>query len=319
MNSRKKHSSYSTDSSETTENSSIENSSLSSEMMSSIEENEEDTTDNKNFWDFHIPFRGSLKNYKIGKQLAKGKFGDIKLVTFIKTNKTHIMKRLIKDKLTSKSGMAEQAKNEVELQYQMRRSPDCVQILDYITDADSIYIILEYCSGGNLYDKRELRPNHSFSDRQASIYIKQIANALKHCHERGVIHRDIKLENVLITESGSLKLADFGWATQLKNLKDRRTTICGTLDYFSPEMLNGETYQFTTDIWSLGVLTYELLIGDVPFPGESKDEVYKKIAEYNYTLPLSISRKAKDFIESCLQYPENRPSISKLLKHPWLQ
>jgi len=293
-----------------------------SSFSESDEVNENDINETKrkyDFWDFKkIPFRGSLKNYKLGKQIAKGKFGDIKLATFIKTSKVYVMKRLVKSKLISKTGMALQAKNEVELQYQLRKSPDIVQIVDFFTDVDAIYIVLEYCSGGNLFDKRELRPNHTFSDRQAAIYVYQIVRALAYCHERGVIHRDLKLENVLISVGGSLKLADFGWATQLKSLKDRRKTICGTLDYFSPEMLNSETYQFTTDIWSLGVLAYELLVGDVPFPGASKEEIYGKISEYDYTIPSTVSRKARDFIESCLQYPENRPSIGQLLKHPWL-
>jgi serine/threonine protein kinase len=179
-------------------------------------------------------------------------------------------------------------------------------------------MILEYCSGGNLFDKRKKRYETRFTEREAAYYIYQIAQALKHCHSHGIIHRDIKLENILITKDGYLKLADFGWSVRLKYPNDRRTTICGTLDYFSPEMVDSIPYQYSTDIWSLGVLTYELIVGDVPFISKIKEEIYKMISSHAYKLPDFISNKATDFIEKCLTKHSKRMTIDNVLKHKWL-
>jgi aurora kinase len=297
--------------------SSLEESSLEDSENLNFSSDEEHINDD--FWNFDVPFKGSkLKDYTIQENIAKGKFGDITLVT--KGGKKYVMKRLDKYILLSKKGMAKQAKNEVEIQYRLsKKSKYIVKLLDYFKDEDSIYMILEYCPGGNLFDKRQKRFETRFTESEASYYIYQIAMALKHCHDNGVIHRDIKLENILITSEGYLKLADFGWSAQLKSSNDRRTTICGTLDYFSPEMINSVPYKFSTDIWSLGVVAYELIVGDVPFLSKTKQGTYKMISDYAYKLPNFISNKGVSFIENCLTNHLDRMNINKVLSHKWIK
>ncbi|KAK9886173.1 hypothetical protein WA026_015684 [Henosepilachna vigintioctopunctata] len=106
-------------------------------------------------------------------------------------------------------------------------------------------------------------------------YTHQVADALDYCHQNDVIHRDIKPENLLLTINGDVKLADFGWSIHAP--KPRRTTMCGTLDYLPPEILNGKSYGHYVDLWCLGVLFHEFLVGSPPFKSSGTEETYEKI------------------------------------------
>jgi len=120
-----------------------------------------------------------------------------------------------------------------------------------------VYLILEYASKGELY--KELQKSKRFSERRSATYIASLARALMYCHQKHVIHRDIKPENLLIGIKGELKIADFGWSVHAPN--SRRQTLCGTLDYLPPEMVEGRDHDAAVDVWSLGVLAYEFLCG----------------------------------------------------------
>ena len=121
-----------------------------------------------------------------------------------------------------------------------------------------------------------------------------MADALKYCHTRNVIHRDIKPENLLLGLNGELKIADFGWSVHSPS--SRRETLCGTLDYLPPEMINGHTHDHTVDLWEVGVLTYECLVGEPPFLAQTYDETYNKIRKAKYKCPPYVSEGAKDLI-----------------------
>lgn len=125
-------------------------------------------------------------------------------------------------------------------------------------------------------------------------YIRQMIDALDFCHKRKIIHRDIKPENILIGFYGELKIADFGWSVHAPS--SRRQTMCGTLDYLSPEMVEQTTYDERVDHWCLGVLTYEFLTGNPPFLNEHPDKTYIKILRVEYTFPDYVGELARDFI-----------------------
>ena len=131
----------------------------------------------------------------------------------------------------------------------------------YFYDSKRIYLILEYSPGGELY-KKLTQPGH-FSEKVSAKYICDLALALDYCHQKHVIHRDIKPENLLVGAHGEIKIADFGWSVHAPT--SRRNTLCGTLDYLQPEMVEGQEHDEKVDIWSLGVLMYEFLIGCPPF------------------------------------------------------
>ena len=157
-----------------------------------------------------------------------------------------------------------------------------------------------------------------FNEDLARFYAVQVAVALGHLHDNKIIYRDLKPENLLITSRG-LKIADFGWSAHSPS--DRRKTFCGTLDYLPPEMVYGEEYGKSTDIWSVGVLAFELLTGNPPFFSNDQQETKALIAdcEKKLTLPAYLSDAAVDFIKGLLKNEGSlRPSLTSIEKHPWL-
>lgn len=129
---------------------------------------------------------------------------------------------------------------------------------------------------------------------RTATFIAQIADALNYCHSKKVIHRDIKAENLLIGSKGEIKIADFGWAVH--SPLSRRETICGTPDYLPPEMIANEAHDHSVDIWSVGVLCYECLVGKTPFEDVQIKETYRRIVQVRYSFPPHVSSGARDLI-----------------------
>lgn len=273
------------------------------------------------FWNFDVPSSHlDLSALKTIKTIIKTQYGDVSLVENRFDGSKFILKRLNKIKLLKKNGgsdnMHQQAKKEVEIHYQMSH-PNIVKLYDYFHTKTDAYMLLEYCEEGDLFDKRK-KAGGIFSDSKAAFYVYNIAKALKYCHSNSVVHRDIKLENVLL-KKGRPKLTDFGWCDIIRDKNDYKNLSCGTVDYLPPEMINHKKYQFEVDIWSLGVLAYELLVGDVPFnSAKTYEELYNLIKTYSYNIPNNLSEDAADFIENCLQPSKYRMTIEEVLEHPWL-
>ncbi|KAF4708459.1 Serine/threonine-protein kinase ark1 [Perkinsus olseni] len=142
--------------------------------------------------------------------------------------------------------------------------------------------------------------------------------AIQYCHKKHVIHRDIKPENILIGLNDTLKIADFGWSVHAPN--SRRETFCGTLDYLPPEMVGSQKHDFGVDIWGLGVLAYEFLVGSPPFEDESKKATYQKIKNVDVKFPSFLSRQAISLIRGMLvKDPAKRMSLEDILRHPWIR
>jgi len=165
-------------------------------------------------------------------------------------------------------------KKELEIQWRLNH-PNIVRLYGYFYDEQNIYTVLEYCPGGNLFQR--LRREKSFDERKAKYVIAQIVEALIYLQERNIIHRDIKPENILIvdTERMHVKLCDFGWSTH--TIDERRTTFCGTVDYVAPELVYAEPYTEKVDLWAVGILTFELLLGHAPFTGQNENATYSNI------------------------------------------
>lgn len=188
----------------------------------------------------------------------------------------------------------------------------------YFHDETRIYLILEYAPGGTLFSKLQTQPGNKFPEEQCAIYVNMLVSALIYLHERNVIHRDIKPENLLLGHGGELKIADFGWSVHEPT--STRTTLCGTLDYLSPEMVQGHPHTKNVDLWSLGVLAYELLVGRAPFHATSYDETYNKIMKVRYVIPPEMSRPAAHLISRLLvRQPEQRIPLEQVANHPWIK
>ncbi|GBN91390.1 Aurora kinase B [Araneus ventricosus] len=232
----------------------------------------------------------TIDDFDIGRPLGKGKFGNVYLARERKTHFIVALKILSKSQIL-KNGVEHQIRREIEIQTHLRH-PNILRMYGYFWDDTKIYLILEFAARGELY--RTLQKHQYFDEKTAATYMAQLANAFIYCHSKKVIHRDIKPENLLLSLTGDIKIADFGWSVHAPSLK--RKTMCGTLDYLPPEMLDNKVYDSTVDLWCLGVLCYEFLVGKPPFESDSTSETYKKIRKVDVHFPSRVSEFAQDFI-----------------------
>ncbi|XP_028261981.1 aurora kinase A [Parambassis ranga] len=259
--------------------------------------------------------RWNLENFDIGRPLGKGKFGNVYLARERQTKFILALKVLFKKQL-EKAGVEHQLRREVEIQSHLRH-PNILRLYGYFHDASRVYLILEFAPKGELFG--ELQRCGSFPENRSATYIMELADALNYCHTKKVIHRDIKPENLLLGANGELKIADFGWSVHTPS--SRRSTLCGTLDYLPPEMIEGKTHDEKVDLWSLGVLCYEFLVGKPPFEAKTHEDTYRRISRVEYTYPpqSNISAGAKDLIARLLKHnPMHRLPIHGVLSHPWV-
>lgn len=172
-------------------------------------------------------------------------------------------------------------------------------------------------SEGELYRHLKRSPNSRFDEHKSAKYTYQVADALNYCHANSVIHRDLKPENILLTEDDNIKLADFGWSAH--TLSNKRKTMCGTLDYLPPEMIDGQPYDNSVDQWCLGVLCYEFLVGSPPFESEDSEKTYSKIKKIQINYPKFISQGARDLISKLLRRNGMRISLKEVMRHEWIR
>jgi len=254
-----------------------------------------------------------LNDFEIGKPLGKGKFGNVYLAREKRSKYIVALKVIFKHQV-QKAGCEHQLRREIEIQSHLRH-PNILRLYGYFYDDSRVYMILEYASKGELYGT--LKSVGKFDDIQAATYIYQLADALSYCHSKKVIHRDIKPENLLLGVYGELKIADFGWSVHAPS--SRRTTICGTLDYLPPEMIEDRPHDEKVDLWSLGVLCYELLVGKPPFETPTHDGTYQKILKCEYKFPPNLLPEACDLISKLLKKnPNERLSLESVMKHHWI-
>ncbi|KAJ3317091.1 spindle assembly checkpoint kinase, partial [Boothiomyces sp. JEL0866] len=180
-----------------------------------------------------------------------------------------------------------------------------------------VYLAREKRSG-YVVALKQLQKKTRFDEETTSKYILQMAKALSYLHQKNVIHRDIKPENLLLGMNGELKIADFGWSVHAPN--SRRTTMCGTLDYLPPEMVEGRDHSKDVDLWSLGVLCYEFLVGVPPFEDQTSHKAtYRRIAKIDLKFPDYLSAEAKDLIRRLLvKEPEKRLRLSGVMSHEFI-
>ncbi|GAA5977270.1 hypothetical protein JCM10908_004916 [Rhodotorula pacifica] len=261
-----------------------------------------------------VPF--SLASFEIGRPLGKGKFGRVYMAR-TKSEPHYIvaLKCLHKEELV-KNKVEKQVRREIEIQSHLAH-PNILRLHGYFHDEKRIFLIIEFAGRGELY--KQLSKVGRFNEKRSSRYIAQMADALAYLHKKHVMHRDIKPENILIGINGELKIGDFGWSVHAPS--NRRNTLCGTLDYLPPEMVENREHTDKVDLWALGVLTYEFLVGAPPFEDLSGHEAtYKKIVRVQYTIPSHVSPEAQDLIRKLLRYkPEDRLPLAEVSRHPWIK
>jgi len=278
----------------------------------------ENQTENKNMEQSSIEASKNgkqwcLNDFEIGKPLGRGKFGKVYLAREKKSKYIVALKVLTKSQLL-KAGVEHQLRREIEIQCHLRNR-NILRMYGYFYDNKRIYLILEYSTGGELY--RKLTSKGRFNEKNSAKYICDMAQALSYCHAKHIIHRDIKPENLLIGSRGEIKIADFGWSVHAPT--SRRNTLCGTLDYLPPEMVEGREHDEMVDVWSLGVLMYEFLVGSPPFEAEGHSATYRRISRVDLKFPKGLSEDSKDLIRKLLQKdPRKRLSLDSVPNHPWV-
>ncbi|EGV62048.1 spindle assembly checkpoint kinase [Yamadazyma tenuis] len=256
----------------------------------------------------------SLSHFEIGKTLGKGKLGSVYCVKHKASNFVCALKVMNLETLRSLK-LQKNLQREIEIQSSLQH-PNILKLFSYFYDSKNVYLVIEYSINGELY--HHLRINKRFTNTLASFYIYQVTLGLIYLHSNGIIHRDLKPENILVDFNHTVKLSDFGWSVKIER-NAKRSTICGTLDYLSPEMVNSMAYDFKSDIWSLGVLIYELLVGKPPFEHHDRNVTYKRIVGLDLKFPPFVNDEAKELILSLLKTnPSDRLPLEQVLTHPWL-
>ena len=262
--------------------------------------------------------------YEMLDDLGEGIFGSVKLGVEKKT-KERVAIKIIKKNKTKPSDI-ELVKTEIDVM-KLCHHPNVVHLLDHFENAEYIFIVMEYIRGGRLTDYMKEK-KFNFTEKRAAEIINQIALGVKYLHKYGIIHREKKPDNIMLTEAsdkGQIKIMDFG-LSKILGKKEKTVDGFGTLTFVSPEVLIRKPYNKEIDIWSIGVILYLLLSGDLPFDDEDDDEqkIAKSIVFNEVEFPAkkfgNRSKEVINLIKKCLtKEPKNRIKIDEIIKSDWIQ
>jgi len=283
-----------------------------------------------------------VDNLVLTKSLGKGSFGEVFLTKKVNGKELYATKRMDRAEF-DKPDNNKRLLNEISILQKISHK-NIVKLIEVKKTKSHIYIVTEFCNGGSLTDnlnKYVQIHRKAFSEEIVQYLMKQIVSAIYYLHMNKIVHRDLQLDNILLNFpnendkanlnmlKAEIKLIDFGFATRLRTVNGNlANTILGTPSNMEPHMLRDmenqrpslKGYNEKVDIWSLGTLCYEMLVGRMAFAGYSMEELYKKVKAGNYKLPLWLSKEAVSFINGMLQYDSNkRLSAFELLNHDFLK
>lgn len=254
-------------------------------------------------------------DFDFERKMGDGAFGQVWRVRHKRTSQLYALKQVPKERV---SKMLPQFRREVFIMYEINH-PHIVKLYNHFEDDKFFYLIMELAEG-NLFHKL-YREKH-FLERVAAQYFREVLLAVEylHSHIPAIIHRDIKPENILLDKEGRLKLTDFGWSNYYSSESPTpRFTMCGTLEYLPPEMVQEVGHDTSADIWCLGILLYEMLIGSTPFKSALRDQMLNNISIAKPKFPLTMPQLAKDLIMKMLEKePSKRPTAIKIKEHQWM-
>ena len=250
--------------------------------------------------------------------IGDGSFSKVFLYNNKKTKAKYAIKKMNISLVLKKSGNKNIILNEINIQSKISH-PNIIRLYNYFKDKENLnyYLILEYASKGTLFDYIHLKKG--LNESNAFYFFIQAVNAIYFLHNNQIIHRDLKPENLLINHENILKLCDFGWSVYLHN--NKRETFCGTVEYMAPEIVKNQGYDFSIDVWSLGVLLYELIHSHSPFVVKDLDinKIENNIVSKGLKFKKGVTNECKDLIKLLLaKNVENRIKVKDIYQHPFV-
>ncbi|XP_044496393.1 CBL-interacting serine/threonine-protein kinase 23 isoform X1 [Mangifera indica] len=257
--------------------------------------------------------------YELGRTLGEGSFAKVKFARNVETGENVAIKILDKDKVL-KHKMIGQIKREISTM-KLIRHPNVIRMYEVMASKTKIYIVLEFVTGGELFDK--IASKGRLKEDEARKYFQQLINAVDYCHSRSVYHRDLKPENLLLDANGVLKISDFGLSALPQQVREDGLlhTTCGTPNYVAPEVINNKGYDGAkADLWSCGVILFVLMAGFLPFEESNLMTLYKKIFKADFKCPPWFSTSAKKLITRILDpNPMTRITIAEVIENEWFK
>ncbi|KAI1890888.1 hypothetical protein AGOR_G00158240 [Albula goreensis] len=259
-----------------------------------------------------------IENFVLHKVLGKGSFGKVMLAELKGHNQFFAVKALKKDVVLMDDDV-ECTMVEKRVLALAWENPFLTHLYSTFQTKEHLFFVMEYLNGGDLMF--HIQDKGRFDLLRATFYAAEIICGLQFLHSKGIIYRDLKLDNVMLDRDGHIKIADFGMCKENMIGENRATTFCGTPDYIAPEILLGQKYTFSVDWWSFGVLVFEMLIGQSPFHGDDEDELFESIRMDTPHYPRWITKEAKDLLEKLFERDPTRRLgvVGNLRAHPFFK
>ncbi|XP_047199450.1 MAP/microtubule affinity-regulating kinase 4 isoform X1 [Hippoglossus stenolepis] len=255
-----------------------------------------------------------IGNYRLLKTIGKGNFAKVKLARHILTGKEVAIKIIDKTQLNPTS--LQKLFREVRIMKGLNH-PNIVQLFEVIETDKTLYLIMEYASGGEVFDY--LVSHGRMKEVEARAKFRQIVSAVHYCHTKNIVHRDLKAENLLLDADANIKIADFGFSNEF-TLGNKLDTFCGSPPYAAPELFQGKKYDGPeVDVWSLGVILYTLVSGSLPFDGQNLKELRERVLRGKYRVPFYMSTDCEGILRRFLVLnPAKRCTLEQVMKDKWI-
>nr|XP_015205833.1 PREDICTED: MAP/microtubule affinity-regulating kinase 3 isoform X10 [Lepisosteus oculatus] len=262
-----------------------------------------------------------IGNYRLLKTIGKGNFAKVKLARHILTGREVAIKIIDKTQLNPTS--LQKLFREVRIM-KILNHPNIVKLFEVIETEKTLYLVMEYASGGEVFDY--LVAHGRMKEKEARAKFRQIVSAVQYCHQKHIVHRDLKAENLLLDADMNIKIADFGFSNEF-TLGNKLDTFCGSPPYAAPELFQGKKYDGPeVDVWSLGVILYTLVSGSLPFDGQNLKELRERVLRGKYRIPFYMSTDCENLLKRFLVLnPSKRGTLevredseNQIMKDRWI-
>ncbi|XP_051942092.1 MAP/microtubule affinity-regulating kinase 3a isoform X3 [Hippocampus zosterae] len=260
------------------------------------------------------PQQPHVGNYRLLKTIGKGNFAKVKLARHILTGREVAIKIIDKTQLNPNS--LQKLFREVRIM-KILNHPNIVKLFEVIETERTLYLVMEYASGGEVFDY--LVAHGRMKEKEARAKFRQIVSAVQYCHQKHIVHRDLKAENLLLDADMNIKIADFGFSNEF-TLANKLDTFCGSPPYAAPELFQGKKYDGPeVDVWSLGVILYTLVSGSLPFDGQNLKELRERVLRGKYRIPFYMSTDCENLLKRFLVLnAAKRGTLEQIMKDRWI-